>query len=106
MDDSQIVYITENQSVYHTRYSCSHLQLSIEMVSTGVLADIRNQSGSRYGQCGTCHAIDIEVLDYVYITQTGGSYHISLECSGLKRTITSVSLDTLIGKGVCQRCGS
>lgn len=99
------MYITENQSVYHVRYSCSHLQLQIEMVAVEQLQELRNESGGRYGRCGVCGDQDINVVDMVYITPTGGSYHLNLGCSGLKRTITSAKLEDLMGKGACQRCG-
>lgn len=91
--------------MYHVRYNCSHLQLQVEPVSFNTLGELRNQSGGRYGACGLCNVGHLAAEDWVYITPTGGSYHITLECGGLKRTITSVKLDELIGKGVCQRCG-
>lgn len=99
------MYITENQSVYHVSYNCSHLQLQIEMVGMTEIAELRNQSGAIYGVCGTCGNSEGLGVNSVYITPTGGSYHLSLSCSGLKRTITSVLLEDLIGKGACQRCG-
>lgn len=69
------------------------------------LSELRNESGGSYGVCGVCGRGNVTIMKDVYVTPTGGSYHISLECSGLKRTITSVKLEELIGKGACQRCG-
>lgn len=106
LDEGQVVYITENQSVYHTRYNCSHLQLQVEMVAAGTIEDLRNELGGTYGSCGVCDPPPLAEMSHAYITTAGGSYHIGLDCSGLKRTITSVPLEEVIGKGVCQRCGS
>lgn len=75
------------------------------MVGVGELNGLRNQSGAIYGACGTCDSGNISEVGSVYITPTGGSYHMSLGCGGLKRTISSVLLEELIGKGACQRCG-
>lgn len=105
LSDTQVVYVTESQSVYHTRYSCSHLQLQIECVAYDDLVSQRNENGGIYGACRICNVQGSNANTQVYITVTGGSYHTSLTCSGLKRTITTVSLDEIIGLGVCQRCG-
>ncbi len=73
------------------------------MVSFDELGILRNESGAIYGTCGLCGSENQE--NNVYITPTGGSYHKNLNCGGLKRTVSSVRLDELIGKGACQRCG-
>lgn len=97
--NGQMVYITEYQSVYHLDPSCSHLQLQISIESANSIA-----SGN-YNPCGACRPGELDNLLSVYITATGSSYHGTIECSSLKRTVTSVSIDDVIGKGVCQRCG-
>ena len=47
----QMVWVTENGSVYHTDSSCSHINLSIQVSSPGALAWKRNQDGEKYKEC-------------------------------------------------------
>ena len=51
-DDEETVYITETGLVYHRDYHCTHLELSIRMVSSAELESLRNNSGGRYYPCG------------------------------------------------------
>lgn len=98
------VYVTETQSVYHTYYHCTHLQLKIDMVEASKVEGLRNEYGSRYIECERCKPGELFNLDTVYVAQSGTAYHSSTACSGLKRTISIVSLEEVIGKGQCQRC--
>lgn len=98
----ETVYVTETGLVYHKDYHCTHLDLSIHMVLASDLSGKRNESGGKYYPCRQCHASDV---GKVYITDTGDSYHASLSCSGLKRTVYAVPLSEVEGKGACTRCG-
>lgn len=100
--DSETVYITETGVVYHRDYHCTHLQLSIHMVQTSQLDELRNESGGKYHPCEHCGSIN---SGSVYITDHGDRYHSSLSCSGLKRTIYAVPLSEAVGKGECSKCG-
>ncbi len=98
----EMVYVTETGLVYHKDRNCTHLDLSIRGVSSGEVADLRNQDGGKYYPCERCGKKSGAT---VYITDTGNRYHSSVSCSGLKRTIYLVPLSEVIGKGACQRCG-
>ncbi len=101
-DRDETVYVTENGLVYHKDYHCTHLELSIHMVTSGEIAGLRNHSGGKYYPCELCAK---HGESGVYITDTGDRYHSSLSCSGLKRTVYAVPLSEVIGKGACSRCG-
>lgn len=90
------VYVTPEQSVYHTSRSCTHLSLDIQKKSSG-------QKGN-YAPCGFCgKAVNDE--GSIYIARTGNVYHYRKTCSGLKRTVTRVKLEEVVGLSPCSRCG-
>lgn len=102
-EDEKIVYITDTASVYHMKYNCAYLKLSIHYVETKEMKEMRNDSGGKYHACEKCIAFSDAVGGY-YITEYGGKYHSSLSCSGLKRTIYAVPLKEVKGKGGCSKC--
>lgn len=99
-----IVYITENGTVYHKSKTCSHLQLSIKPISFTMVEQARNIGGAKYKQCERCKK-NLNGKGIVFITLEGNRYHTSLQCSGLKRTITEISLDRVKDWDCCKRCG-
>jgi len=101
-EDDQIVYVTTTGQVYHVSYHCTHLQLSIEFVTAEEAKALRNEGGGIYHPCEKC--VFGGMMAGVYITNSGGRYHNSLSCSGLKRTIRAVPLSQVKGLGGCQRC--
>lgn len=101
-ENDQIVYVTENQAVYHENYNCTYLQLSISFVSYEEISRMRNEGGGRYYPCEKC--VYGDSLTGVYVTRTGNRYHNSLGCSGLKRTIYAVNKSEVSGMGGCSRC--
>lgn len=92
---NKYVYITPNESVYHSRRSCSHLSVSVSKVSSA-------QKGS-YTPCGFC-GDEQASSGTIYVAKTSNIYHCRADCSGLKRTVRRVQLEEVKGLGPCQRC--
>ncbi len=101
-ENEETVYITETGLVYHRDYHCTYLDLSIRMVTSTEVNDLRNNSGGKYYPCEYCGK---KSGKGVYITDTGERYHSSLSCGGLKRTVYAVPVSEAVGKGACSRCG-
>ncbi len=101
-EDEEYVYVTETGTVYHRDRECSYLRLSIRQVSYESLKDLRNSSGHKYYPCKDCGPVSGGT---VYITRDGTSYHKSLDCSGLKRTVNCIPLSRVGARGPCSRCG-
>lgn len=90
------VYVTPNESVYHTKRSCTHLSLSVS-----------SASGSRkddYTACRFCGKKDL-TDDKIYLTRTTNVYHTDSNCSGLKRTVKRIKKSEAVGLNPCSRCG-
>lgn len=101
-DTVQTVYVTEHGTVYHTDTNCSHIKLSIQQINREALGGARNAYGEKYHACEKCGKA---AGDSVYITSDGNRYHSSLECSGLKRTVTEMPLDEVGSLRPCSKCG-
>lgn len=90
------VYVTPNQSVYHTKRSCTHLCLSVEERSSA--------AKGRMKPCRFCGREETE--GSIYVARTGDVYHCNPNCSGLKRSVSRVKLSEVGGLSKCQRCGN
>ena len=95
------VYITPEGSVYHLYRDCTHLNLSIELVSFEKARSSKNQYGESYRECKVC---DAPYGFMVYITREGNCYHSERNCSGLKRTVRQVPMSEVEGRNGCIRC--
>lgn len=95
------VYLTDRGSVYHMARNCTYLTLSIEIAGRDEVEGLRNESGGKYYACEKCGGGS----GIVYITAEGSSFHSTIECSGLKRTVRCVPLSEAGGRGPCSRCG-
>lgn len=99
------VYITETGDVYHETKECSHIKLSIETVDFESIFSRRNESGAKYTFCERCK-IPLNKQGVVFITLYGNHYHTDISCSGLKRTVRTISLEQAQneGKRKCKKC--
>ncbi|MCH5256909.1 MAG: pilus assembly protein [Lachnospiraceae bacterium] len=104
MDDNDpMVYVTETGTVYHTNHNCTYLNPSITSVNAGEISNSRNQSGGKYSPCERCARSNVQGT--LYITSQGSSYHTSVTCPGLKRTIYTIPLSQAGGRRKCSKCG-
>lgn len=101
--DEELVYITPSGTVYHKSVTCAYLKLSIAAVGKTTVEDKRNESGAKYYPCEECGSID---KNTVYITDYGARYHSTLQCSKLKRTILTVPISEVGGRGACSKCSA
>ncbi len=100
--DGEMVYITPNGTVYHTKRNCTYILLSVREVALEDISSFRNDSGGRYYPCEKCYR-DADARN-VYITEYGTRYHTSLNCSILKRIVLKVPLEQANGRKPCAKC--
>lgn len=98
----EYVYLAENGKVYHTGLNCTHLKLSIRQAAAGEVPLLRNRQGEKYTACPMCSRKTSDAV--LYITEQGNRYHGSIECSGLKRTVTAVPAAQAKTFPMCTRC--
>jgi len=105
-DDSEVVYITETGSVYHTCSNCSSIKISRREMVYGSIESARNDSGGKYKPCERCAHGDPPGV--VYVTNGGDRYHYRKDCSTLKRTVSKIEKSKAIEKGYrqCKRCAA
>ncbi len=99
-EEEQLVYVTENGTVYHTHLSCGSLSLGIKETTLKKVGQARNTSGGKYYPCEYCGD---GTGDKVYITTYGDRYHFDRNCSRLKRSITSIPNSQVGDKTLCKR---
>ena len=104
-ETTRIVYVTENGAVYHLSMECTHLRLSVREIPFAGIEDIWNQGGGRYYPCSRC--ANGGPRSTLYITDEGNRYHYDRDCSGLKRTVSSMTIEQAEEAGYrpCSRCG-
>ena len=96
------VYITKYGSVYHRSRSCSYLNPSIHCCNLNEINVMRNNNGEKYYKCEMCG--NNSGLGVIYITEQGNKYHKSLNCSGLKRIISTIPISQVGNRSECKRC--
>jgi hypothetical protein len=96
------VYVTKYGTVYHTSIECSHIMLKISDSS-----QVRNYINGKtsYKPCSKCAKNLTGKETQLFIPKEGDCYHISLNCSGLTRTIEKVAIKEVEGMKPCSKCG-
>ncbi len=100
--NADMVYITDNESVYHTHADCTYLDLSISCTTPGQVSSLRNHYGAKYSACPNCHPEGKESV--LFVTDKGEHYHGRANCPSLKRTRRMVPSSELSGLHKCTRC--
>lgn len=99
--EEEYVYVTDTQSVYHSRRGCSYLNLKIQQVTQVEQYLLGNTS---YLPCELC----MKQIEYkpiiLYVTSEGNKYHSTLQCSGLKRVVKRIKRSEVGGLCGCSRC--
>lgn len=104
-NSTEMVYISQYESVYHISSMCTHLNLSIDWCRKGMIDYMRNEYGGKYYLCEKCG--DSEATDnntIVFFTEKGDRYHVNENCSGIKRTISLVNKSDISSMDLCERC--
>jgi hypothetical protein len=101
-ENQEMVYITDDGTVYHRNPDCTYLNLSIHSTTLGAVGNERNRYQETYKACELCGS---GAAGTVYITDTGNRYHSNRNCSGLKRTVHNVSIEEAGERSACSRCG-
>ena len=101
--DNVMVYVTDYGLVYHADRYCNYLDLSVKTIEKTEIEHLRNENGGIYKECLLCKRRG-EGLGNCYVTDYGDRYHMSLECTGLKRNIYTISVEDAHGLGGCSKC--
>ncbi len=102
-DSDEMVYITDNESVYHTHADCTHLDLTIIETTTDAVGSLRNKYGQKYKKC------DYFPKDYtgtVYVTEKGDCYYPSLNYGGVTRHVHLAKKSEVSDLKKCDRCAA
>ncbi|MBE5934868.1 MAG: hypothetical protein E7262_03660 [Lachnospiraceae bacterium] len=101
--NKKFVYITKTGKVYHTNVQCTYLLVKKCRVSLNDIEDLRNSGGGKYDQCRECKN-EINNTGYVYITNYGTSYHKTITCCTITRTVRAIEIDDIKGRKACEKC--
>ncbi len=101
-EEEKRVYVTESGQVFHVNPECTYIRIVVHKIYSGELDGARNQYGRPYGPCGKC-ALGKRPIE-VYITAAGDCFHYTGNCSGLRRTVRSISMKEAENYRPCSRC--
>ncbi|MDO4477430.1 MAG: hypothetical protein Q4B73_00145 [Lachnospiraceae bacterium] len=100
-DGTEMVYVTENQEVYHTHADCTHLDLSVKTATLAEVAHLRNAYGQKYKPC---NGFPKDYTGPVYLTEKGDCYYPSPFDHALVRHVKLVKASAVEGLPLCSRC--
>lgn len=99
--EANVVYVTENGTVYHERKTCSYLSVAVFAVLSNDIPGKRNNYGKKYDACRICGG---ESTELVYVSASGTKYHTSMECASIKRLVEEKNREE-VSLPACSRCG-
>ena len=100
--DTQLVYVTQYGSVYHTSLSCRYLSPSVTSAGFAEIPGLRNKNGSIYYPCEICGAGPH--AEQVYITGYGTRWHSDRNCAGIRRGIRRMTRAEAKDLPLCSYC--
>lgn len=101
-EEERNVYVTEEGQVFHISPNCTYIRIVVQEINSKELDGARNQYGRSYEPCRKC-AMG-ECPTEIYITAGGNCFHYTRDCSGLKRTVRSISVKEAENYRPCSRC--
>lgn len=99
----ELVYVTAYGKVCHRDIQCYHLKVTVRQIGSAQLGSARNASGGKYYPCEHCAAASGTASIY-YVTPEGDRYHVTRDCSGLKRMIRTARRENC-RLPECSHCG-
>ena len=99
----EMVFVTENRSVYHTHADCTHLSLSVYTTSLAAAQKMRNVYGKKYKPCPQFPA---GYDGPVYLTEKGEYYYPTPTAASLTRHVRLVDHDSCGDLHLCSRCAA
>ena len=103
-EETDYVYVTKTGTVYHEDRNCTYLVLSIEACLSKDITNKRNSNGNLYQCCALCQEQEENMSQTVFITKDGSKYHKTLDCSALKRTVSTIPCSETGDLRPCSRC--
>jgi len=97
------IYVTDNQSVYHTHPDCSHLDLTIIKTDLAGVKNLRNDYGRKYKKC---KGFPRGYNGPVYVTARGDYYYPSTEYGSLTRHVHVTKRSAHADLCQCMRCAA
>lgn len=104
-EKKDIVYMTDNGSVYHIRRDCSYIKINVVGVWAEEIGKERNSSGAKYYACEFCKPV-VTKGTQVFITKYGTKYHARSTCSAISRNVKECTLSEVKDDySACSKCG-
>lgn len=106
IQSQQMVYLTENASVYHCNRFCTYIHPEVQEIPAERISQKRNLSGGKYYPCRHCcnHAL-LQGTGTLFITSYGTCYHRKRDCSDIMHEVRSVSIREVGSLPPCSKCG-